>query len=286
MPRASDFGGALSPKAIADALRLSEGMPEWEETRESLEQKIALLEARAAVLTGLEKNPYQTSFRAFLKDCVWTADEARGGRVAQAPDWPFLDHFCDLLIERPIILVEKSRRVFASWTICAEDVWVAAGGQDDRWRGSRTDEHPEGEPTLMFNTGRRQVYIVSRKYESSVFFLHRRVRFMVEQLEARNIREKWPDFPFFTWRENDAQLSNGSVITAVAQGSDQLRGPGATLVHLEELAFWEQAQQTVEGLFPIVQGGGHVVAVTTPQAATYAHDIREGTLKSRGLMRN
>lgn len=242
-------------------------------------EQLALLTHRVKQLSAPAVNPYQTSFFAFLSECVWTADEARGGRVAQAPDWPFLLQLSDLLITKEKLFLEKSRRVFASWTVCAFDVWVAAGGQDPRWKNRM------GESVLMHSTGYRQVWLASRKYESSIFFLERRVRFIVEQFLRRGGKEKWPEFPDFTWREQDARCSNGSVITAVAQGSDQLRGPAATLVHLEELSFWEEAKQTVEGLIPTTQGGGHVVAVTTPRAGSYAQMIRDGSLSRRGIYR-
>ncbi len=211
-------------------------------------------------------NPYQRSFHRFLRDLVYTVDEAGGGWVRKAPDWPFLKDLTDAFIEEPRLMVEKSRRVFASWCACAFGVWIAAGGQDPRW------------PQLMNATGNRQIYIVGQRFESSCYFLERRTRFIVNQLEERDIRKLWPEFPRWTWIEGEASLSNGSRVNGVAQGSNKLRGEAGTLVHIEELSFFEKAEQTVGALLPTIRGGGHVIAITTPAANTYAKKIRDGEI--------
>lgn len=250
-------------------------------------QRIALMEARLKEI----KRPQpaikpQNNFFEFFSTCVFTQDEARGGRVAPAPagDWPFLRELCDYLVTEKKTFIEKSRRVFASWTVCAFDVWLMAGGQDPRWKGLATDEYPDGEPVLMYNTGFRKVFLCAQNFDDADTFLKERIWFIIQQFEERGLRKLWPEFPHCTIKEGHIVASNGSRIQAVAQGANQLRGPGATFVHLEELAFWELAQQTVEGLLPIVRGGGHVCGVTTPQVGSYAKELRDGTLKSRGLL--
>jgi hypothetical protein len=228
--------------------------------------ELLLLERRARELE--EGNVYQKDFHRFVTDLVYTVDESGGGWMRKAPDWPFLKDLGDAFIEEPLVMVEKSRRVFASWLACAFDVWIAAGGQDPRW------------PALMNATGNRQIYIIGRKFESSCFFLDRRIRFIVDQLEQRNIREQWPEFPHWSWTEGRALLTNGSRVSCLAQGSDQIRGEAATACHIEELSFFERAEQTIGALLPTTRGGGHVIALTTPAAATFAKKIRDGELIS------
>lgn len=239
-------------------------------------QRLTALFQRARALKQGSKNPYKTSFRNFLRDCCWTKDEARGGKCAQVPDWPLFDDLCDYYIEQPLLMLEKSRRVLASWITCCFDLWVAGGGQDPRW------------PVLLNADGNRQVIVASRKFDGlqgSAWFLRSRVKFIYDRFEKdAKLWEKWPDFPRIRWIEGRGICSNGSEITAVAQGADQLRGPGATLIHLEELAFWEQAQTSVEGALPVVRGGGHVIAITTPNSASYAKRIRDGKLRDGGWL--
>lgn len=263
--------GGLTSKQVAEALRLvgSVGVQREPETRL---ERLAILKAQMEKLQRAGTNPYQSSFERFLRECVWTIDESRGGRVAKVPDWGFLTELCDLLVTERKLLLEKSRRVFASWTVCAFDLWIAGGGQDPRW------------PELMLGHSHRQVFIVARKFEKpgSDWFLQSRVKMIYDQFEARGCREKWPDFPHFHFKEGEATGTNGSHMTAVAQGADQLRGPGATFVHAEELSTWELAQPTLEGLLPTLLGGGHIAAITTACAATYAQKIRDGSLRSEG----
>lgn len=257
---------------VAEALKLTGPVARVREPESPLE-KLQILLRQKQRLEKSGTNPYQNDFRLFLRDCVWTTDESRGGRIAKAPDWPFLEEVCELLLTEKKLFFEKSRRVFASWTVCAFDVWLAAGGQDPRW------------PELMLGHSHRQIFIVARKFEKpgSDWFLQSRVKLICEQFELHGCHELWPEFPLFSFKEGEATFSNGSHITAVAQGADQLRGPGATFVHCEEVSFWEMAQPTMEGLLPTLLGGGHVAIVTTAQATTYAQKIREGKLKPDSL---
>lgn len=239
-------------------------------------RKIAALTGRIRQIQNPPApNPYQADFHAFLRDCCWTIDEARGGKVARYPaHWPFVADLVDAFMICPLLMIEKSRRVLASWTACAMDIWLAAGGQDPRWRS------PSGEPVLLNSDSYRQVFVVARKYEDSCRFLHRRVKPIADFFEKYGGRELWPSFPRFDWMEGEGRVSNGSLITAVAQGADQLRGPGATFVHVEEFSFMEQAQRTLSGLIPTVAGGGHVAMLTTALANSYAKLVRDGALKA------
>ncbi len=257
--RAPQMGG-MGPKAVSEALKLVRPVGVYREPESALE-RLAILKAQMDRLTSKPSNAYQASFDRFLRECVWTIDESRGGRIAAVPDWDFLTEIEHLLLTERKLMLEKSRRVFASWTVCAFDLWIAGGGQDPRW------------PELMLGNSHRQGFIVARKFEKpgSDWFLQSRVKTIYDQFEARGCREKWPEFPYFHFKEGEATGSNGSHITAVAQGADQLRGPGATFVHAEEAAFWELAQPTMEGLLPTLLGGGHVAVVTTAQALQRGH---------------
>ncbi|MHA2642986.1 MAG: hypothetical protein V2G41_10100 [bacterium JZ-2024 1] len=229
---------------------------------------IALLERARRESIG--KRDYKRDFASFLFELVKTKDEARGGIVRGIERAQYIEELIEIYMTSPLVLVEKSRRVLASWVTCAFDVWVAAGGQDERW------------PALCWSDKNRQVIIASRKLrdtQGSSWFLQNRVRYIVEELERGGIRERWEDFPYWEWTATEARLSNGSYINAIASGADQARGAGATLVHAEEIAFWPDAQRAVEGILPVLIGGGHLIAITTPQAGTYAHRIVQGAVE-------
>jgi hypothetical protein len=223
-------------------------------------------------------NVYQRSFLKFWNDLVWTADEARAGEVRKAPAWPmFRDLEEDLLTER-LLFLDKARRVMASWFVCGFDVWLLAGGQDPRW------------PALMRSRNNRQIILASRKKEDiqgSQWFLERRVQFIYEQLRERGIEKHWPGFPVFTFnKDGEGWTSTGSYINAVPQGKDQCRGPGATFLHFEEVAAWEQAQPSIESakmtLLASEGFGGHICCLSTAAVGTYAADIVLDQINKRG----
>ena len=226
-------------------------------------------------LEELERgNPYQHSFHRFLTECVRTVDEAAGGHIAQFPDDPYNEEVCGYLIEKPLLFLEKARRVLMTWRVSALDLWVTAGGQDPRW------------PALMQSTGYRKVLIISKKEEDAAWVLNERVKFIYDQLVERGIHEKWPGFPTFKFPDSkvgtQAVASNGSTIKAVAQGEKQVRQFGGTLIHYEEVNHSPDARQTVAAALPVLMGkdglGGHIVLVGTPNINSYGCDLRDGNL--------
>ena len=209
-------------------------------------------------------NRLQKSFLTFWREEVFTKDESRGGAVRKAPDWPMFVDLEDDLLTEPLQVWDKARRVMASWLACAFDVWLIAGGQDPRW------------PALMQSRQNRQIILAAGHLEEiagSAWFLQERVRFIVEALEERNIRERWPDFPEFSWSFTQGRASNGGRINAVAQGKDQLRGPGATAIHMEEISRWTQAKESIESAKLVTQGGGHCYCLTTAKVGVFAADL-------------
>jgi len=217
-------------------------------------------------------NLYQTSFLAFLQGCVWTVDEARAGEVRRWPTGPgWDDYWADwdqALFTCSPLLIDKTRRTMASNTVCAFDLWLAAGGTDRRW------------PILLGSQSHRLILIQAKKLEDKVGSAEfvDRIALMYRHAVEHGIRDRWPGFPTAVFTSGKAHFSNGSHIEAVPQGADQIRGPGATLIHMEELGVMEQAEGSVSAAIPALSGVGHLIAVTTPNAASYAKRIRDEEL--------
>ena len=226
-------------------------------------------------------------FLTFLRECAWTVDEARAGQVRQwpfdarmeAPDplgrswdayWSVWD---EALHTSPLLFVDKVRRVMASNVVLAWDLWLCAGGQDPRW------------PELMLSDRNRAIIIQSKKEEGdtgSQAFISKLER-MVYHFEERGGRKKWPTFPKVKFSVKKASFSNGSRCEAVAQGGDQVRGPGSTHIHIEEAAAMEQIEDSITTATPALAGGGHMTVVTTPDAgASFLKKLREGKLGAAG----
>ncbi len=217
-------------------------------------------------------NPLQASFPKFATTMCFTKDEGAGGKVGLIPDWPYLYEVSDALITCQPVLIEKARRTLISWWVCAFDLWLLAGGQDPRW------------PALMNSRENRKVIIGAQFKEgeaSSQDFLSR-LEFMVDQIEARGLRELWPEFPRFMWRADRGTGSNGSIVSAVPQGANKVRGSGITFIHYEELGFVEEARATVMAALQTLRPAGHFCGITTANAASFCADIVNERLRALG----
>jgi hypothetical protein len=232
----------------------------------------------------VEASVYQRDFHKFLTELVWTRDEARAGVVRKFPDYPYLKDICDALIERDLLLMEKSRRVLASWVVCAFDIWVCAGGQDPRWVNS------DGENVLMLSQRNRKVLVAALKQEgeqSSEWFLHERIKAILEESEAHGLREAWPSFPQWTAVSDKILFrETNSYIAAVPEGPDKLRGAGTTFIHAEEVAFWPHAKASITAALPVLQGGGHICGVTTAQVNSFAAEIVKKKSEGQAIWRD
>lgn len=237
------------------------------ETR--MERVAALLQRIGACARG-EANPYQRDFTKFRTELCFTKDEARGGKVALIPDHAYLREVDEALLTCSPLLIQKSRRTIITWTVCAFDVWLAAGGQDPRW------------PQLLQSRENRKIVIGARKLKGeggSAEMLQERVRFLIDQIEARGLREQWPEFPEFRWRYDQGKASNGSVLAAVAQGADSFRGLGITFIHADEMGYWPLARASITTALHTLAGGGHLCGITTACAGTFAADVAAGKVK-------
>src|SRR4051812_28074153 len=95
---------------------------------ESTLEKVAHLAIQRRRIAEGRINPYKRRFYNFLAHCLWTIDEARGGQVRKWPtgagddgqswDQVWLE-MEDALLRSKLLFIEKSRRVLASWCVCA-----------------------------------------------------------------------------------------------------------------------------------------------------------------------
>jgi hypothetical protein len=239
---------------------------------ETAEEQLAILLAAYRQKLREEQNPWQRSFTRFRTELCWTRDEAAGGKVALMPDWPYLRALDDILVEKTPLLITKSRRTLISWTCFAFALWLAAGGQDPRW------------PQLMNATGNRKVIIAAQKFDGengSAEILAERIGFLVQQFEARGGREKWRGFPEFQWKQGRVSLSNGSILAAVPQGENQMRGSGVTMILADELQAWEDARPSVCSALQTCRGGGHFVGICTARMPSFVATIVSGEVRGR-----
>jgi hypothetical protein len=194
--------------------------------------RLELEQRRALARYGVHGDPW-----AFVRDCVWTRDEATG-MVRRYPDRAY----AELLVRRwqtcALLAVPKSRRMVVTWLFVAVNYWLA------RFR-------PASKVAFMARK-------LGRSETEGSCELVRRARFIHEHVPATVLPRLEAEYQIGMLR-----FPNGSEIVALGEGPDQARQHTFTSVLADEVAFWEQAYETWVALRPTIEGGGRITAVSS-----------------------
>src|SRR5690606_10601802 len=77
------------------------------------------------------------------------------------------------------------------------------------------------------------------------------------------------------------EFSNGSYIQALAEGKDQLRQFGASIVRQEEIAFWDRQEESYDAAIecttppPGASHGGQLIAVSTANPSWFGQFVHD-----------
>lgn len=193
--------------------------------------RLALEQKKAARQYGIQGDPW-----AFVRDCVWTRDEA-SGMVRRYP----AHEYAELLVRRwqslPILVVAKSRRMVITWLMVACNVWLA-----------------------MFSPLSKVAFMarkLGRTETEGSCELVRRARFIVQHLPASLPAQE------MEYSVGLLRFANGSEIVALGEGEEQARQHTFTSVLADEVSFWEHAYETWVALRPTIEGGGRITAVSS-----------------------
>lgn len=199
----------------------------------------------ARVVENWSRNPW-----AFIRDACVTLDEADEGNVKKFPDLPYLWHICEVWGKYRMLAIPKSRRMMLTWIMLALHLHMA-----------------------LF-TPRSAVFVQSKKAEDSDYLIgDNRMLFLYNNLPAWLKRY---GLPSVQRKQFNLTFSNGTIVKAVSQGADQLRGYTATAVMCDEIAFWERAGETWRALRPVVQGGGRVTLVSSASPGFFEAVVKGG----------
>jgi hypothetical protein len=73
------------------------------------------------------EDSWQSLYR-FLRECVWTLNEADGGLIETIPDLPFLRYLAyrwwHCRRDAKELIIQKSRRIVVSWTLAGCETWA------------------------------------------------------------------------------------------------------------------------------------------------------------------
>jgi hypothetical protein len=193
--------------------------------------RLVLEQRRALAAYGAQGDPW-----AFVRDCVFTRDEATG-MVRRYPDRAYAELLVRRWQEHPLLAVPKSRRMVCTWLFVALNYWLARFS-------------PLAKIAFMARK------LGKTETEGSAELV-RRARFIHEHLP--------PTLPPCEVEYNIGFLRfpNGSEIVALGEGEEQARQHTFTSVLADEVAFWDHPFETWVALRPTIEGGGRITAVSS-----------------------
>ncbi len=182
----------------------------------------------------------------FVFDACYTEDptpEDNTKRIALIPDKPHLRYVFIPEYEspEPVVLFPKSRRILETWTACSLDLRLAL------WRAST------------------RVYIASKKQEDSDALVER-CNFIYDRLpkslpKPDKVTRKGTGQKGYITMLSFPEIR--SSIVGLSENPDALRQEGATLLHIEEFAFYEWPERSYTAMLPTIQGGGKIRIISS-----------------------
>lgn len=182
----------------------------------------------------------------FKQRLVKTIDEHDAENpVKRVPNWPHLPYVTKAIAQHDVILIEKARQVFITWSTLA-DVLHAA----------------------LFLDHTRS-FVQSKKFEDAAELVSMRTahgtKFGRGRIKA--IYENLPPglFSDVAWNHGEAAFENGSLIKAIPGGEQQVREHTVTRYFADEAARIPELEDTYIAAKPSIEGGGKIIMATTPR---------------------
>lgn len=183
----------------------------------------------------------------FMAYAVKTKDEVDAkSPLKWAPVWPdqpgykpYIKPITRLWQNEPLVIVDKSRRMWLSYLMLVLHLHMA-----------------------FTNTDRR-IGIMSKKFEDSCAHLEN-MKLIYESIPE----EIWPKDARPTMRIKEGLIAFdeiGSLIHGIASGPDQARQFGYSAIFWDEMDFCENVEPTYGALIPTISGGGRLTIATTHQ---------------------
>jgi hypothetical protein len=193
--------------------------------------RLVLEQRRALKAYGIEGDPW-----AFVRDCVWTKDEATG-QVRRYPPHAY----AELLVRRwqsePLVAVAKSRRMVITWLFVALYYWLARFS-------------PLAKVAFMARKLGKTETEGSAELVRRAYFIHRHLPPTLPPCEVE-------------YSIGLLRFPHGSEIVALGEGEEQARQHTFTGILADEVAFWEHAFETYVALRPTIEGGGRLTLVSS-----------------------
>lgn len=217
---------------------------EYARDPEALAQRLGSVDGGPAALVQLLRDRCAADGLYWLK-FVLTRDEADPANAVKP--FPlhleYLKQLWGVFSTRNLVVVAKSRQMLVSWAVAAFAVHTA-----------RSRPH-------------QAVYWQSQKQEDAVSMVCSPEG--AQMARCQFIEANLPDWLKQSIKPVEGRLvyPNGSVIQAVAGGSDKIRGKTASLIIEDEFAHMPEQNDIYTTVAPLVQKGAKLIIVSTPNGS-------------------
>lgn len=174
---------------------------------------------------------------------IWTLDSVKlndpAGVIKRFPKHPWLREATEIWNDNLLTAWPKSRRMMFSWMSVWWHLWLAMF-------------HPGAHVFLQSENEEKSNELIDR-----AGFIYNHIpadAFPRPRLKQEKVMYCLMDFPKLY-----------SFLRGVPQGANQLRGPTASAVMLDEAAFWEHGRASFAATKPCTEGGGRVTVISSAQ---------------------
>ena len=224
-----------------DALDQADPIPKPEDEVKKVVATLAKGQEIESIRWRCKRDPW-----FFKQRLIKTIDEHDSEHpVKHIPPWPHLPLITEILQRHKLVLIEKARQVFITWTVLADLLHTA-----------------------LFHDHSR-IFVQSKKYSEACELVSMRTgvkskfgRGRIHALYQYLLPGLFTDVQFF---QGEAQFENGAVIKALAGGEEQVRQHTVTRYFADEAARIPEFEDTWVAARPSVEGGGKLFAATTPK---------------------
>lgn len=179
---------------------------------------------------------------------VWTLDASNlSSPIRQFPKGEtYLRECTEIWLQERLTAWPKSRRMMFSWLMTWNHLWLG-----------------------MFHEG-AAVYFQSETEKKSDELVGRadfiRQHMPAEELVLPKLKGNRKTWCAMEWP------GIYSCLLGVAQGANQLRGPTASALLFDEVAFWEKCRESITAAKPTIEGGGRITLISSANPG-YFKDI-------------
>jgi hypothetical protein len=190
----------------------------------------------------------------FFAQFVRTKDEHADGSESIRPfptriEKPYVWDILDTLCAEQLVVIEKSRQLLVTWTVCVYALWKA------KFQKNR----------LIFIQSKKELDAANLVFNQE--WPKARISFIEHHLPDELKSDVSVSYGQLYFRDS------GSTVWGIPEGGDQIRSYTASCIISDESAFQPEFEGAVKAAIPSIKGGGQFVAISTARNGAYMKEL-------------